>query len=123
MAIDSLGRAFAWGKDSCGELGLGKSNIKVDIPQIISNEQSLVFKSVKVKLGFSILLSNGGYLYIAGSLKDNISAENQIRNRLEKIDSLETEVITGFIITKNKKMIVINIHEKIIILDRDMKKG
>lgn len=73
MAIDTFGRAFSWGTDTEGELGLGQPNLKFAVPQLIKDSQSQIvqFKHAKVAKSISLLLSSGGNLYYCGSLKDS----------------------------------------------------
>jgi hypothetical protein len=65
------------------------SKVKKDTPVVIGitkGSQCLVVKSVKVCLGFSLILSSGGYLFYSGSLSFK---EEKSEKTFKKIDILE----------------------------------
>lgn len=80
IAVTENGRAFSWGKNKCGQLGLSSFEEQMDSLKLIEMP-GVIFRNVSCGLEHSLLLSNKRKIYAFGSNKfgqiGNACQENQ----------------------------------------------
>ncbi|KAL4495630.1 hypothetical protein ABPG72_014099 [Tetrahymena utriculariae] len=97
MAIENKRLVYAWGRNTDGQLGIGKTQYYVESPQMVLGLEGNLMKSIACGENHTLFLTDTGQVYSCGSSKDgklglgnrtNTQLQPQLINNLSKVEQV-----------------------------------